>query len=501
MSRSNIILRLFGVFLVLALIAGACGDDEGDEGAEPAADEGAEPAADEGPEPAADDGDEGAEAAADDGDEGAEAAADDGDEGAEAAADDGDEGAEAAADDGDEGAEPVEEFDLEVLVFETPALTPEFWDATLAAAAAPIEGVNVVKLVTPDLDRTAYAKQLQAAGQLPDVLAALNVNDFVEADLLVPYRDDYLNEHYLFPDATKIDGNAWQTPSGGQIITMVFYNESVFADLGLDVPTTYAEFVDVARATRDAGFVPISYAGAEPWSASLTLSTIMAVDVLGQDPDWVIKRTAGEVSFSEDNVVAAANKWKQFVDEGLVDDGALGVAYDGATNAFLDGEAAMYMMGSWWLGAAGQADFPVGVFPFPSDSGDVVVPLHVGGNLSVSALAEDVDRAMQFAQNWHTDPEVSRFLIESDGLFVYVKGQGAPDLGADVLPIYNDAFAWTTDTSNTVVPPFAWTVNDRMLMPPGFNDEFYAAAQNIFLGDDVVAEMARLDEAFDAANS
>ena len=474
MSKSSTILRLFGVFLELSLIAGACGDDA----AEPA-DDAAQPAADDAAAPAADD-------------EGSEPAADDAAEPAD------DEGAEPAADD---AAAPAEEFDLEVLVFETPALTPEFWDATLAAAAAPIEGVNVVKLVTPDLDRTAYAKQLQASGQFPDVQAALNVNDFVEADLLVPYRDDYLNEHYLFPDATKIDGNAWQTPSGGQIITMVFYNENVFADLGLDVPTTYAEFLDVAQATRDAGFVPISYAGAEPWSASLTLSTIMAVDVLGHDPDWVIKRTAGEVSFSDANVVAAANKWKQFVDEGLVDDGALGVAYDGATNAFLDGEAAMYMMGSWWLGAAGQADFPVGVFPFPSDSGDVVVPLHVGGNLSVSALAEDVDRAMQFAQNWHTDPEVSRFLIESDGLFVYVKGQGAPDLGADVLPIYNEAFAWTTDTSNSVVPPFAWTVNDRMLMPPGFNDEFYAAAQNIFLGDDVVDEMARLDEAFDAAIS
>ena len=41
MSKSNIIVRLFGVFLVLALIAGACGDDDG---AEPAADDGAEPA-------------------------------------------------------------------------------------------------------------------------------------------------------------------------------------------------------------------------------------------------------------------------------------------------------------------------------------------------------------------------------------------------------------------------------------------------------------------------
>ena len=467
MSKFNISVRLFSVFFVLALIAGACGGDD-DGSTEPDADDGAETA------------DDGAEAAADDGAETA-------DDGAETA----DDGAEAAA----------EEFDLEVLVFETPALTPEFWDATLAAAAAPIDGVKVVKLVTPDLDRTAYAKQLQASGQFPDVHAALQINDFVDADLLVPYPDDYLNEYYLFPDASKLDGKAWHTPSGGQIITMVFYNETVFAELGLDVPATYAEFLDVANATRDAGLVPISFAGAEPWSASLPLSTILAVDVLGSDPEWVIKRTAGEVSFSDDNVVAAVNKWKDLVDQDLLDDGALGVAYDGATNAFLDGEAAMYMMGSWWLGAAGQADFPVGVFPLPTDSGDVVIPIHIGGNLSVSSQAEDVERALQFAQNWHIDPEVSRFLIESDGLFVYVKGQSATDLGADVLPIYNEAFAWTTDSNNTVVPAFGWTVNDRMLLPPGFTDHLYAAAQNIFLGDDVVDEMARLDEAFDVANS
>lgn len=484
MSKSSIILRLFGVFLALSLIAAACGDDA----AEPA-DGAAQPAADDAAEPAPDD--EGAEPAADD--EGAEPAADDA---AEPAADD--EGAEPAD---DAATEPVEEFDLEVLVFETPALTPEFWDATLAAAAAPIEGVNVVKLVSPDLDRTAYAKQLQAAGQLPDVLAALNVNDFVQADLLVPYRDEYLNEHYLFPDATKIDGKAWQTPTGGQIISMVFYNQDVFAELDLDVPTTYAEFVDVAQAARDAGIVPISLAGGEPWSSSLVLATMISVDVLGQDPDWVVKRVAGEVSFSDDNVVAAATKWKQFVDEGFVDDGALGVDYGGATNFFLDGEAAMYVMGSWWLGAAGEADFPVGVFPFPSDSGDAVVPLIVSGNLSVSAQAEDVDRAMQFAENWHTDPEVSRFLIESDGLFVYVKGQGASDLDVEVLPIYNEAFAWTTDMSNTVVPPFPFAANDQMPVPPGFTDEFFAAAQNIFLGDDVGEEMARLDGVFDTAIS
>jgi hypothetical protein len=392
-----------------------------------------------------------------------------------------------------------EEFDLEVLVFETPALTPEFWDGALERASESIPGVNVVKLVTPDLDRTAYAKQLQAAGQFPDVQASLTLSDFIDAGLLEPFSDEFLAENFLFPDATKIDGKAYQTPSGGQVIAMVYYNEDVFNELGLEAPTTYAEFVEVGLAAKEAGYIPAAFAGAEPWSASLPLSTIMSIDVLGQDPDWVAKRSAGEVCFSDDNVVAAATKWKGLVDDGIVDAGDIGTDYQGATNAFYDQEAAMYIMGSWWLGAAPEASFPVGVFKFPSDDGSPVIPVHIGGTFSVSNEAEDVDRAMAFAENYQTDPVVSKFLIESDGNFMYVIGQGADDVGAVVQPIYNTAFGWSIDPANTVVSAVAWTTNDTMLQPAGLPNEFYAAAQNIFLGEDPAAEMARLDGAYGVA--
>jgi ABC-type glycerol-3-phosphate transport system substrate-binding protein len=392
-----------------------------------------------------------------------------------------------------------EPFDLEVLVFETPALTPEFWDGALSRASEGIEGINVVKLVTPDLDRTAYAKQLQAAGQFPDVQASLIVSDFGDAGLLVPFDDEFLQENFVFPDATKLDGVAYHTPSGGQVISMIYYNEDIFNELGLEVPTTFDEFVEAGKAAKEGGYVPVSFAGAEPWSASLPMSTIFSTDVLGPERDWVIKRSAGEVCFSDDNVVAAAQKWKDLVDGGIVDAGSLGTDYQGATNAFYDQEAAMYAMGSWWLGAAPDATFPVGVFPFPTDSGETVIPVHVGGTFSVSNEAEDVGRALQWAKNYQTDPEVTKFLIEADGNFSYVKGQSASEVGATVLDIYNEAFAWTTDESNIVVPAFAWTTNDEMNLPAGFSNEYYAAAQNIFLGEDPAAEMARLDAAYGVA--
>ena len=62
--------------------------------------------------------------------------------------------------------------------------------------------------------------------------------------------------------------------------------------------------------------------------------------------------------------------------------------------------------------------------------------------------------------------------------------------------------AWTTDSNNTVVP--AIRLGPSMTgcsCPRASTISLYAAAQNIFLGDDVVDEMARLDEAFDVANS
>ncbi|MFN2152972.1 MAG: hypothetical protein ACK2T5_15310, partial [Anaerolineales bacterium] len=46
------------------------------------------------------------------------------------------------------------------------------------------------------------------------------------------------------------------------------------------------------------------------------------------------------------------------------------------------------------------------------------------------------------------------------------------------------------------VPAFTWANNDYDPIP-GWKDEFYASIQNILLGEDVAAEMARLDQVWD----
>ncbi|MCW2882365.1 MAG: extracellular solute-binding protein family 1, partial [Sphaerisporangium sp.] len=73
---------------------------------------------------------------------------------------------------------------LTFLVFETPNLDAKFWDAAIARASAKVPGVTIKKLVSPNVDRTGYAKQLDASGHLPDILQSVNPAGFAEAGKL-----------------------------------------------------------------------------------------------------------------------------------------------------------------------------------------------------------------------------------------------------------------------------------------------------------------------------
>lgn len=163
---------------------------------------------------------------------------------------------------------------LTFMVFETPALDAAFWDTSIDNALAGLPGVTVDKIVSPpDADRNAYAKQLQASGQFPpDILSSINPpKDFLEAGLLEPFDQGWLEENFLQPHGNDIDGQTYIPPTNSQVIPLVFYNKQIFADNGIEVPTTWAEFEDVVAALKKAGVTPIEMAGAEPWAGSMSL--------------------------------------------------------------------------------------------------------------------------------------------------------------------------------------------------------------------------------------
>jgi ABC-type glycerol-3-phosphate transport system substrate-binding protein len=389
---------------------------------------------------------------------------------------------------------------LTFLTFETPALDAKFWDKSIDAALTDLPGVTVDKIVSPDADRNAYAKQLQASGQFPDVLSSINPKDFLEAKLLKPFDQGWLKSNFLLPDGNAIDGKSYIPPTNSQVIPLVFYNKKIFADNNLEVPTTYAEFVDVVKSLRAAGVTPIEMAGAEPWAGSMSLVGLVSADVLGQDPDWIQKRYDGKVSFSDPLFKGAMQKALDLIADKAYDPAALSVDFATANANFIAGKSAMYPMGSWFTGSSyvtpeQAADF--GSFPWPTDDGSIVIPFNMGGTTSVSSQSKNVDNAVKFAQAWSLDPGNLSVLIATDGAFPMMKNLKLDDFGVDVTDFYSDAYNLVTD-DNTKVSSFGWVNNDDALAP-GINDLFYALSQSLFSNTDLDAQLKQLDSDWDAA--
>ena len=389
---------------------------------------------------------------------------------------------------------------LTFMTFETPALDATFWDNSIDAAVKEVPGITITKIVSPDADRNAYAKQLQASGQFPDILSSINPKDFTEAGLLEPFKQSWLDDNFLLPDGNAIDGKSYIPPTNSQVIPLVFYNKDIFKANGIDVPKTYADFVDVVGELKDAGVVPIEMAGAEPWAGSMTLVGLASADVLGQDPDWIQKRYDGKVAFSDPLFANAMQKALDLVADGAFDPAALSVDFATANSNFLAGKSGMYPMGSWFTGSsymtAEQAEH-FGAFPFPTDDGTLVIPFNVGGTTSVSSKSTDVPNAVKFAQAWSLDPANLKVLIETDGAYPMMKKLTLDDFGATVSSLYSDSYKLVTD-DNTKVSSFGWVNNDNALAP-GINDLFYALSQSFFSNSDLKGQLTQLDSDWDAA--
>ncbi|MFE2067645.1 ABC transporter substrate-binding protein [Streptomyces sp. NPDC059467] len=388
---------------------------------------------------------------------------------------------------------------LTYLTFETPSLTAKFWDSSISNAEKKVPGVTVKKIVAPTTDRDAYAKQLQASGQFPDLLQSITPSTFATAGLLRPYDQKWVNANFLLPLGNAYKGKVYIPPTNSQVIPEVFYDKKLFAKAHITAPPkTWADFMAVCAKLKAAGITPVELGGGDPFAASMPLVGILSADVLGKDPNWLKERYAGKVHFTDANVKAAVGKYRAMVKKGYFEDGALGVKYADSITNFTSGKTAMYMMGSWFLGSVpkDRAD-DFGAFLTPTEDGSLVVPFSVGGSMAISAKTADPAKATAFAEAWSLDPANYKSLIEGDGAFPMLKGKTLDDYGVSVTKVYKDSYSYVTQ-QNSKVSAFGWATNDDS-MPSGLNNAFYAASQALFSSDDIDGQLAKLDAAWDAA--
>ena len=209
---------------------------------------------------------------------------------------------------------------------------PEYLQA-LSAASASDNLADIVGLQPGSLTQT-YSDYLI---DLSDYAKAewgddwTSVYDNVTQSQLQLGNKDGDDGHYILPIETQY--------------IYVEYNKTLFEQLGLKVPTTYDELVEVSKTLRDNGYAPLFFGGADGWQHVnlLLMCTSQISDTLFDECQ------NGEKAWTCDEMKQAMTNYKKLFDDGVMQDGSLSsTSYSDGTTLFLAGQAGMMLLGSWW---------------------------------------------------------------------------------------------------------------------------------------------------------
>ncbi|WP_194410676.1 ABC transporter substrate-binding protein [Microbacterium cremeum] len=243
----------------------------------------------------------------------------------------------------------------------------------------------------PDL--LEYNKGNATAGLLASqgLLSSLDdaVGEYGWDDLLAPSLQTTARYD---EDGIMGSGSWYGIPNYGEFVT-VYYNEDMFEAAGLEVPTTYDEFVDVLDALVAQGITPLAEAGAEYPLGQLWYQLALSQADRQFVNDYQLYENP--VDWQGDEIGYATETLKEYVDAGYLSPDVSGMKAEDAGTAFIAGDYPMFVSGSWWYGrfATEITGFEWGIFPFPGAD----LSLGSSGNLwVVPENAKNKDLAYEF---------------------------------------------------------------------------------------------------------
>ena len=168
---------------------------------------------------------------------------------------------------------------------------------------------------------------------------------FAAQNLATPIDDVWDKIGANFNDAAKslskgLDGHYYFVPLYNYP-WVVFYNKSVFAAKGYEVPTTWDAYVTLAKKMKTDGIIPIAFADKDSWPA---LGTFDIINLRLNGYDYHIKLMKHQVPWTDKGVTAVFDKWSEILP--YCQPGATGRIWQDAAKALESKQAGMMFQGS-----------------------------------------------------------------------------------------------------------------------------------------------------------
>jgi raffinose/stachyose/melibiose transport system substrate-binding protein len=222
-----------------------------------------------------------------------------------------------------------------------------------------------VKFTVEALNDEAYKQKFQAyvaSNSLPDCIGAYLAYIYAPAmksgQLAELNPKDYTNYDF-FPgslDNFTANGKLYGLPY--EVTTIYFYyNQAVFAQNGVKVPASYQELLDAVKAFKSKGVTPIAMNGKDMWSLGIFIQDIILKTTGARTA--VYDALDRKISYAADpNIKKGTDYAKQLFDLQPFQESFTAADYGASKNLFTQGQAAMWYMGAWEMGMAGDTNIP-----------------------------------------------------------------------------------------------------------------------------------------------
>ncbi|HEX8510373.1 MAG TPA: substrate-binding domain-containing protein, partial [Propionibacteriaceae bacterium] len=186
----------------------------------------------------------------------------------------------------------------------------------------------------------------------------------------------------------------------------VIYNKRIFADNGVEVPTTWDALIEVCERLKGAGVTPIYATFVDSWTIMQGWFDYPAGGMVDIAAFYKKMNEIGadvgpesEVSFQR-TMLEPVKKMVKLTS--YINDDAAGRGYGDGNTAFANGDAAMIFQGPWAFGEFEKVgkDLDLGTFPLPAtnDAKDLKVRVNIDLSLWVPDVANGREGAKAFLQ-------------------------------------------------------------------------------------------------------
>ena len=176
----------------------------------------------------------------------------------------------------------------------------------------------------------------------------------------------------------------------------VYYNKTIFEDLGIEIPTTFEEFEAILPVIKEAGYYPMETGGLYGWHVMRWLELIIE-HYAGQELHDQMNQF--EASWDNEAVTQAFTKYKEWVDAGYFPDGFLTADPNDTILNMGMGASAMVLEGQWYDNQILTNDLDInnyGTFAFPSIDSNRMSAFAEQTEFNANLTEEELDAAMKY---------------------------------------------------------------------------------------------------------